>query len=113
MAGSIVDRQALIDVLSELPSDDGLCSDCNGSGYLATGYCGRCDGGRVEQRPWGSYGLPLAQFVDAILTTLSAAEPVAWDHSTHGPHTLLSHDDQRYAGCRAGECEPLYRKVQG
>lgn len=35
---------------------------------------------------------------------------VAWDHPRHGPHTLLSHDDQRYQGCRAGECEPLYRR---
>lgn len=40
-------------------------------------------------------------------------ELVAYDHQVHGPHTVLSHADQRYAGCRAMECEPLYRKAQG
>lgn len=59
-------------------------------------------------------GDTLTDIVDVFEQTISALENsfihVAWDHPTHGPHTLLSHDDKRYAGCRADECEPLYRQ---
>lgn len=56
----------------------------------------------------------LADIADAFEQTISAVENsfihVAYDHPEHGPHTLLSHYDRRYAGCRARECEPLYRQ---
>lgn len=71
------------------------------------------DGMTQHERDWyaelGKGKTSLVEIAEAFHAALDAFHHVAWDHDTHGPHTLLSHDDGRWAGCRAGECVRLYR----